>query len=443
MSRPNTIRHAFLATTLLTASAATAFAQAAPSPYGRVSFFVNTALRQPAEGPSRRDTELTTALTFQIPDADVSGLDMGVDVRYSRFNPTDRPQRVSIYDAFAGARFGDSGQFRVRAGHLWLPDLGTVGALAGGLVEFRKPPAEPGGTRLRVGAFSGLEPLVFDAGYAAQVRKHGGYVAIEQGALRRHVVGYAQVRNGAVVERSVLTTTNFVPAGRQVFIYQAAEYDVTGPADGTSTRGLSYFFTNVRVSPSSRIELLGTYNRGRSLDARRLVDDLMHGRPLSPVDVEGLRYESRGGRVTVEVLRNVRLYAGYAQDRNNRDDEATGRFTIGGHAGNVLRTGFDLSASDALLERPTGSYHSRYVSVGRAIGRRVYASADYSTSLSVARYVRSDGLVIETRPSSRRVAGNVSATVSRHVSLLTSVDFTQDDTMDDLRILSGLTYRVR
>jgi hypothetical protein len=408
-----------------------------------VSFFASTARRQFDGGEARQDAELTTAVTFQMPDVEGRGLELGLDMRYSTFVPAERPRRVSLYDAFVGGRFGASGQVRFRAGHLWLPDLGTVGALAGGLAEVHRPPSEPGATRLRVGVFAGMEPLVSETGYARNVRKYGGYAAIEQGALRRHVVGYAQVRNDTVVERSVITTTNFVPAGRRVFIYQAAEYDVQGPADGTSSRGLSYFFTNARVSPTQRLELLGTYNRGRSLDARRLADDLLHGRPLSPSDVEGLRYESRGGRATLEVIRNVRVYAGYAQDRNNRDDDVSGRVTIGGHAGNVLGTGVDVSASDARLDRDSGSYHSRYVSVGRAIGRRVYASADLSTSLAVARYVRTDGLVIESRPSSRRLAANVSAILTRYLSLVTSVDVTRDDAMHELRIFSGLTYRLR
>ena len=41
---------------------------------------------------------------------------------------------MSLYDGFVGARLGSRGQFRVRGGHMWLPDLGTAGALAGGLV---------------------------------------------------------------------------------------------------------------------------------------------------------------------------------------------------------------------------------------------------------------------------------------------------------------------
>ena len=427
---------------VLLASAGPAHAQGAGRAFGRVSFFVDTAIRSPHDGVPMRTIELVTAATFRLPDADEPGVDVGIDLRYSRLSPGHRPQRVSLYDAFAGGRFGEQGQFRVLAGHVWLPDLGSVGALAGGLLEYRRGSRE-GGTRVRIGAFSGLEPFAYETGYAANVRKHGGYVSVERGALRRHVVGYAQVRNGSVAERSVVTTTNFIPGGRRLFVYQAAEFDVSGPAGGAADGGLSYFLANVRATPASRLEILATYSRGRSLDARRLADDLANGRPLSPLEIEGLRYESRGGRITVEVFRNVRIYGGYAQDRNNRDDAPTGRLLVGGHAGNLFGTGLSVSASSSRMERSTGSYDSRYVSVGRAIGRAVYVSADYSTSLSIARFLRSDGLIIETRPSSRRFAGNVNAVLGRHLSLLATADYTQDDVMNELRILTGLSYRLR
>jgi len=137
-------------------------------------------------------------------------------------------------------------------------------------------------------------------------------------------VGYTQLRQGSLTERSVLSLTNFIPGGRGFFAYQAAEFDLKGPANGTAEPGLSYFLANVRVSPAARLELQGTYNRGHSLDARRLTDDLLNDRPLTAQAIEGLRYESAGGRVTVQIARQVFLYAGYARDRNNRDDEPTG-----------------------------------------------------------------------------------------------------------------------
>ena len=41
--------------------------------------------------------------------------------------------------------------------------------------------------------------------------------------------------------------------------------------------------------------------------------------------IEGFLYESIGGRTTVEVAPHVRLNAGYARDKNNRDDQPTER----------------------------------------------------------------------------------------------------------------------
>jgi hypothetical protein len=325
---------------------------------------------------------------------------------------------------------------------MWLQDLGTMGAVAGGLIEVG-PHRDIDEGRWRAGFFSGLEPKIYDTGYASDVRKYGGYAAYESGYLRRHVVGYTTVKQGTATERSVLSFTNFIPAGRAFFAYQAAEYEVKGPANGTAKPGLSYFLTNVRVSAGRRVELNGTYNRGRSLDARQLTDDVINGRALTAQAIEGLHYESGGGRVTVEVVPRVRLYAGYSRDRTNRDDSTTGRTLLGGHAGNVFGTGFDVSGSDSLIDRAAGPYHSRYFSVGRSVGRAVYVSIDYSTSLSVVRFLRSDGVLIETRPSTRRYSGSASITLNRYFSLLTTVDQTVDDDLKELRVLSGLSYRIR
>jgi len=423
------------------AVAAPARAQS-PGPTGRVSVHVNTAGRNWNDGGQQRNTEVSTAVTLESPRTDENGVEYRFDLRHTRYASGTRPDRVSIYDGFAGGRFGGETQVRLRAGHMWLQDLGTMGALAGGLVEVgkRRDAASAG---FRAGFFSGLEPSLYGTGYAQDVRKYGGYAAYESGYLRRHVVGYTTVKQGALTERSVLSVTNFIPGGQSFFAYQAAEFEVKGPAQGAASPGLSYFLTNVRVSPSSRVELNGTYNRGRSLDARQLTDDVLNGRALTPQAVEGLHYESAGGRVTVEVARRVRLYAGYSRDRTNRDDTATGRILLGGHAGNVFGSGFDVSGSDSLVNRATGPYHSRYLSFGRSLGRAVYLSMDYNTSLSVIRFLRSDGVVIETRPSTRRYSGSGSVTLNRHFSLLGTLDYTVDDQMTEVRVLSGLSYRIR
>lgn len=428
----------------LVAAAASAQAPPAPPPRpdGRVSFFVTTDLRSPNGGESEGNAEFATAVSFRTPEVDTPGLFAGVDVRHTGYTIEGRAARLSIYDGFVGARLGENGRLRVRAGHLWLPDLGTAGSLAGGLFEFRSAPA--GATnRIAVGVFGGAEPMIYEAGYAPGVRKYGGYVALDSGFLRRHVVGVATIKQGSATERTMLSVTNYVPAGKSFFAYQAMEYDLQGPADGTAKGGLTYFLVNARQSAGSRVELQGTYNRGRSINARQLTDDVLNGRPLTPAAVDGLRYETAGGRVSVRVSRGAEIYGGYARDRNNRDDAAVGRLTIGGYASGVAGSGIDVSGSLSRFDRPTGPYTSLYLSVGRMLGRSVYVSGDYSSSLAVVRLAGPDGVAIESRPWSRRLSGNVSATLSRHVSLLGVVDYTMDGSMTDLRVMTGLTYRIR
>ena len=423
--------------------AAPVAAQTASRPSGRVAIHVNTVNRSPVDGGSSSEAEVSVSAELESPEAgDSSGLDYRLDIRQSRTTGGLRPDRVSVYDAYVGAHVGEGVQLSVRAGHMWLPELGTVGALAGGLVEVGQARAAEG-TRFRAGAFAGREPNPLTTGYAAGVRKIGGYAAVESGFLRRHLVGYTRVTQGGMTERSVLSLTNFVPAGSRFFLYQTAEYDVNGPAQGAGRSGLSYFLANARLNPSTRVELSSTYNRGRSIDARTLTSDLLNGRPLTPQATEGLRYESASGRVTVEIVRNVRLYVSYGQDRTNRDDARTGRVTWGGYASNVLRSGFDVSGSDARIDRPTGAYHSRYLSVGRSVGRKVYVSGDYSTSLSVVQFLRSDGLLIETRPWTRRYSGSANVNLTRAISLLATADYTLDEAQRDVRLLSGLSYRFR
>lgn len=424
-------------------SVAPAGAQSRPVA-ARVSVHVDSASRTATDGTRSNDATLSTAVTFESNESDSDrGVDFRLDMRHSRAVSGLRPDRTSFYDAYAGAHMGGGTQLRWRVGHMWLQDLGTVGALAGGLVEVgQKRSIE--GTRVRAGAFVGREPQMYDVGYVPDVRKTGGYVALESGALRRHVVGYTRIQQGSLTERSVLSVTNYVPAGgSRFFAYQAAEVDLQGPAQGSAPSGVSYFLTNARYSATRRLEVSGTYNRGRSIDARTLTNDLLNGRALTQQATEGLRYESRGGRLTVELFRGTQVYGSYAQDRTNRDDALSGRTMVGGHAGNLLRSGFDVSASDSRINRSTGAYHSRYVSVGRNLGRALYVSADYSTSLSVVQFLRSDGIVIETRPWTRRFSGSANATVGRAMSLLLTVDYTQDEAQDEIRILSGLSYRLR
>ena len=444
MTRHRALKHSGIIVTLLVIAPAIATPQSTGRMSGRVSVHTDTARRDMEGAGPQNETMVTTAATFETTESadDPNGLEFGLDVRQSRWLAGAHPDRLSLYTGFVGTRVGGDTGVRVRAGHMWLPDLGTIGNVAGGLIEIAQKPSSTQ-TRFRAGGFMGLEPKSFDVGYVPDVRKQGVYLAVQRGFLQRHVVGYTRVQQGSMIERSVLSTTNFLPIKRVVNVYQAAEYEVRGPAQGTAQRGLSYFLANVRATPLAGIELLGTYNRGRALDARQLTADLISGRPLTQQAVDGLKYESAGGRVTVEPIRNVHAYVSYARDRNNRDDVPVARETFGGQASNILSSGLDASFSDARIARSSGPYHSRYMSIGRGIGRAAYASFDYSTSLSVIRFERFDGVIIETRPSTRRWSGSGTVNVSRAVSLMFTLDRTTDDAVRDLRILTGLSYRIR
>lgn len=425
-----------------TVAAAAIESRAYSPPIGRLSFHVNTATFEGSSGDRWSDTELWTGIDLHTPDTGGPGVEFGVDVRYSLYPGTNRQRRFSAHDGYVGVRLGGHGQLRLRGGHMWIPELGSIGALAGGLVEAR-PAGDENGYRIRVGAFSGLEPELYDTGYASGVLKYGGYVGIERGFLQRHLLGYTLVRQGSLTERSVLTTTNYVPVGKSIFVYQAAEVDLQGPAGGTAPAGLSYFLANARITASRRVELHANYNRGRALDARTLTDDIRSGRLVPAQSVDGWRYESGGARATVEILSGVRAYVGYARDRNNQDDAAMDRLLAGGHAGNVLGSGFDLSASVSRIERAVGPYHSSFVSLGRSLGRDWYVSADYASSLAVIRHLDQSGIVIESRPATHRLSGTATATIARDVSLLCSIDYTRDAGARDIRLLTGASFKLR
>jgi hypothetical protein len=423
------------------APSATSAQSLSPRPWGRVSFFTNSSRTESGDAPRRDFNELTSSVTYQFPELDTNGFEYGVDLRHSAYTVQPRPDRVSIYEGYVGARMFD-GVLRVRAGHVWLNELGALGAVAGGVVEVRQPRLLPSQGRVRAGVFAGLEPKTFETGYAEDVLKGGVYVAYDGDRGRRHVAGLIAVKHATLFERTVVSVTNFVPVKQRLFIYQAAEYDVRPPA-GFGRAGLAYFFANARYSPWTRLDLQGSYNKGRSIDARTLTEDVLNGRPLTQSAVNGFLYESIGGRVTVEVLPRVRIYGGYAQDRNDRDADPTGRILVGGYASNVAGTGLDLAASDSYIDRPGNSYHSRYGSIGRQIGRHVYTTLDYSTSLSVVRYSRSDGITVELRPHTTRYSLSTNVTLGRLVALLLTLERTEDDTIEELRLLSGITYRFR
>jgi hypothetical protein len=409
--------------------------------WARVSFFAQGAGTSFADGESSTFSELTTnvsARSAQRPDG--SGFEYGLDARVGAYpSAEERDPRVSIYDAYVGQGLMD-GRLLVRVGQMWLNDLGALGSVGGGLVEFRQ---EGTGKRLRLrgGVFGGLEPEILEPGYASGITKFGAYVALDGNGAQKHVLGYVNVRNESLSERSVLSMTNYVPVGQSFFLYQAAEVDLAGPG-GEGDGGLTYFFANARISPTRRGDLQLTYHRGRSIDARTITDDILNGRPVSSKQLDGFLYESASARLTVEVVKNVRVFAGYGQDKNGSGDEATGRLSFGVYSSNLLGTGIDVNVTDYRYDQPGGSsYDSWYVSAGRSFGSKVYLTGEYSSSLSVIRYEQSGGVVIETKPTTKRFGASAIVNMTRSMSLLLTGEHTTGDDYDENRFLSGITYR--
>jgi hypothetical protein len=265
------------------------------------------------------------------------------------------------------------------------------------------------------------------------VTKAGGYVAFDGQGAWRNVVGVVTIRDAGLTERTVLSTTNFLPLGKRVFIYQAAEADLTGPA-GQSAAGLTYFFVNGRVSPSERIEIQGTFHRGRSIDARTITLDQLNGRPVSARALEGLLYESALGRVTVTLFKGFRVFGGYAQDRNNLEDAPTGRLVWLRHQ--PLRNGPRRATVRQRTDRPAVVCA---LSVGGPEPRRASTSRSTSPHRS-----RSSGHVhrrLPGRTRSRTTRYALTGLLSQTVDPLLLGVHLHDGSLSQIRWLTGLTYR--
>jgi hypothetical protein len=185
---------------------------------------------------------------------------------------------------------------------------------------------------------------------------------------------------------------------------------------------------------------MANVHRGRSIDARTITQELLDGRAVDQKALDGFLFESVGGRVTVTVLRNVRVHAGYASDRHNRDDQSFSRISAGVWASNVAGSGFDVVLSDNRSDRPSGSYDAWYASLGRGFGSKVYMTVDYATSLTVIRVI-DNGAEIEHRPRSKRYGVSGLWNVTRAFSLLATLEQLRDDTSTDDRGTFGIVYR--
>lgn len=437
---PRTLRLA------LAALAALSFAPAAHAQsggWGRITLFLQGGQTRPEDGgESTSSNEAIASVTVRSAEREESGLEYALDGRGASYGMEgeERRSRLSLWEAWVGGRFAH-GAVAVRVGQQWITDLGGLGSVGGALVEVRGRAGKgEGKLRPRLGVFAGVEPKGWETGWESDVRKGGAYAALDGEGGRRHVLGFVTIRNSGLTERSVLSTTNFVPFGRTLFLYVAGEYDVASPG-GRGEKGLSYAFVNARWTLSPRVELQGLYHRGRSYDARTITQDQLDGRPVDPRLLAGFLYESGGGRLTVEVARGLRVFAGYSQDRGNRDSGSTGRITAGLHAADVFRTGIDVTVSDNRIDRPDGAYDSWYASVGRSFGGRVYVSLDYATALSVLRFTDADGLVVETRPRTDRFSLNGNVNLGRSLSLLLAAERTSGDLSTELRGSAGFAVR--
>jgi hypothetical protein len=422
----------------LCAAAPGAQAQTRPA-WGRVAVFGNVSSVTREDGATSTLGELISNITFESATGDDVNHEYRADVRVAGFPGAEgRSTEMSVYDAYFGVRLRH-GTIGVRGGQMWLNDLGGLGSVGGGMVEFAQP-KRPQGGRWRAVVFGGLEPRILVAGYEPNIFKFGGLVTYEGARMRRHVVGFVHLSDQGQTERSVLVFTNYLPLDKRLFVYQSAEYDVAGPGI-PSSGAFTYFFVNGRYAANNHLEVQGLYHYGRSIDSRSIVRDQLDGRPIDPKALDGLKFESFTARVTVSAG-GVRLFGGYGQDRNNRNDAAYGRITYGVYASNVLRTGIDVSASDSRIDRGTdGSYDSWYVSVGRSIGSRVYLTGDYGSSLSIYHFTSALGFTIESRPTTRRLALSGVINMGRKLSLLVTGERVFDGDATETRILTGLTWR--
>ena len=427
----------------LVAPAAPVGAQQALPSWGRMTiYFQNGAMADRVGTPDEESVsirEITSSFTWRSREAEEGGAEFAIDARGAAYLDSEgRRNRASVYDGYVGYRL-KGGSLAIRGGQMWINDLGGLGAVAGGLVEMRrKQPFAIG--RLRVGAFGGLEPSILELDYIQGVRKAGGYVAIESGS-RRHVLGYVNVRNSGVTERSVISTTNFLPLKRRFFAYQAMEYDLEGVGGNGGSR-LSYFMTNARYQVSKFLELQSNYHRGRSVDTRGLALDVLQGRPISTERVRGLLFETVGGRAWVTLAPGVRVNVGYSRDRTDRESDHTNRYQLGANAWNIAHSGIDFTFSRASYSGASRSYTAWDVSAGRPIGSRVYLTGDFSTNLSTVRLTNFTGdFIVEHRPRTRRYGLSALTNLNRTYSILVSADRTDDGDLKEHRELVGLTIR--
>ena len=407
--------------------------------WGRVSFFGQAAQTSYALGKSSF-SEMVAALTYRAPLQEGGGFEYAVDFRVAGFpSSEDRSQRLSLYEAYVGYRTR-GGWLTLRAGQMWLNELGALGSLGGAQAETKILEESMLG-ELKLGVFGGLEPKILELGYVGGVKKFGAYLTLDNQKARRHVLGYVNIQNQGLTERSVVVFSNFIPVKDKFYLYQDAQYDLSGPG-GEGSGKFSYFFTNVRYKPWRLLELQGAYQYGRSIDARTITEDLINGRPIDEEALAGFFFESIGGRLTFRLPPGFYVFGGYAEERINQGDERRTRVSLGFFSANLLKTGLDLRISDSRISTGDGfSYDSWNFSLGRNLGPKIYLEGFYSSSVSFFRFGNGDGLVLENRPRTKRYGISSILSFFRTFSVQLTVEGLDDDFSTEARILAGLIYR--
>jgi hypothetical protein len=406
--------------------------------YGRVTLFGQFGQTTRNDGgPNTTFSEISAIASIASKPADDGGIEYAFDARGSDYPSTNQTNRVSLYNAWVGGQL-KGGVAALRVGQMWINDIGGLGSLGGFQLEAR-PFAATSAGRFRFGLFGGLEPDLYQVGYISGVKKFGGYAAFDGLHGLKSVLGYVTIRDQSITERSVVTMLNFIPIGRWFFLYQAGEYDTTGPA-GTGGGGrLTYMFVNARVQPVKWMDLQVSYHDGVSIDTRSLAQDILNGRPVDPRALEGFLFSSIGGRLTFYPTRFLRIWGGYSQDKTSREGQSYGRYQGGISAMNVY--GFDLTLSDYHYNMSSGPYDSIYASIGHSFGSAVYVTLDYTSSLSTLNLTTGDGAVVVSHPHTRRYAISGNWNISRAFSLLLTGEQIRDDYVRQTRVLAGLTFR--
>lgn len=422
--------------TLILLHATPAAAQAIPAD-GRFALFTNYSTRERTDGDKTDFTEIIAM--FSISGDQPGGIfEYAFDGRVATYPSAERDERISIYEAFVGLHSKDR-RWNLRLGQMWLGELGGLASVGGLWGEYRMPnPTSIG--RWRFGFFAGLELAPYELEYLDQIQKAGVYAALDGDHGRQHILGYVRIRNHGYTERSVVIFNNFIPFGKKVTLYQALQYDTEGPA-GLGDADLSYIFANLRWRISRIVEIQGTYHQGQSVDARTITDDIINGRPVDPSRLDGLLFESARARIMVRPLRWLNVWAGYANDRNNRGDDSSNRIQLGVSARRLFGVPLDLTITSSQTDRGEDSYDSMWASIGYAIGPRVYLSLDYNDTLSVYHYGDGEGGTIEVRPNSKRLSLSGNININRTFSLLITLEHTDHSDFTESRALTGLIIR--